>query len=88
MILIDSHALMQMDQECTTESLNTYTNSSEYTNIHKTIMATFTVSIPQRLKDALGDFPEINVAEYLKKRFDARIEELRRFEALKNKGAI
>ncbi|MBI2549108.1 hypothetical protein HYW21_07200 [Candidatus Woesearchaeota archaeon] len=51
-------------------------------------MATFTVSIPKELKEEIDKFPEINLAEYLKKRFQLRIHELLKFEELKNKGAL
>ena len=47
-------------------------------------MATFTVSIPEELKKKLDEHPEINWAEYLKKRFEQRIKELIKFEELKN----
>jgi hypothetical protein len=39
-------------------------------------MATFTVSISKELKKKMDEYPEINWAEYLKKRFDLRIKEL------------
>lgn len=51
-------------------------------------MATFTVSIPADLKEEADRYPEINLAEYLKKKFQARIKELKKFEELKNKGEI
>jgi len=51
-------------------------------------MATFTVSIPEELKKKIEEHPEINWAEYLKKRFELRILELRKFEELKNSGKI
>ena len=51
-------------------------------------MATFTVSIPKELKEEMDKFPEVNLAEYLKKRFQVRLQELYAFEELKNKGAI
>jgi hypothetical protein len=51
-------------------------------------MATFTVSIPKELKKEIDKFPEVNLAEYLKKKFQLRLKELIKFEALKNKGAI
>ena len=47
-------------------------------------MATFTISIPEELKKKLDEHPEINWAEYLKKRFEQRIKELIKFEELKN----
>ena len=51
-------------------------------------MATFTVSIPEELKKKLDEYPEINWAEYLKKRFELRLKELNKFEELKNSGKI
>lgn len=51
-------------------------------------MATFTVSIPVELKKRTEAHSEINWAEYLKKRFEARLSELKRFEELKNSGKI
>lgn len=51
-------------------------------------METFTVSIPKELKEEIDKHPDINWAEYLKKRFKTKIQELRKFEELKNKGKI
>jgi len=51
-------------------------------------MANLTVSIPRELKKEIDKYPEINLAEYLKKQFKARLKELKRFEILKNKGKI
>ena len=51
-------------------------------------MATFTISIPQELKNKIDEHPEINWAEYLKKRFELRIKELSKFKELKNSGRI
>ena len=51
-------------------------------------MATFTISIPEDLKKKIDEHPEINWAEYLKKRFEQRIRELNKFEELKNSGKI
>jgi len=51
-------------------------------------MATFTVSIPEELKKKLDNHPEINWAEYLKKRFEIRLQELIKFEELKNAGKL
>jgi len=51
-------------------------------------MATFTVSIPKELKEEMDQYPEINLAEYLKKKFSLRLKELSKFEELRNKGAI
>ena len=51
-------------------------------------MATFTISIPKELKKRIDEHPEINWAEYLKKRFEIRIKELIKFEELKSSGKI
>ncbi|MBS3134036.1 hypothetical protein J4214_02280 [Candidatus Woesearchaeota archaeon] len=51
-------------------------------------MATFTISIPEDLKKKIDECPEINWAQYLKKRFEQRIRELNKFEELKNSGKI
>ena len=51
-------------------------------------MATFTVSIPQELKKKIEAHPEINWPEYLKKRFEIKMNELKRFEELKIWGKI
>ena len=51
-------------------------------------MATFTVSIPEELKKEIEEYPEINWAEYLKKRFEIRIKELKKFEELKNSRKV
>jgi len=69
--------------------LNICTNTSIYTkySIYNK-MATFTVSIPEELKKKIEEHSEINWAEYLKKRFELRILELRKFEELKNSGKI
>ncbi len=51
-------------------------------------MATFTISIPEDLKKKIDKYPEINWAEYLKKRFEQKVRELNKFEELKNSGKI
>lgn len=51
-------------------------------------MTTFTVSIPKELKDEIDNYPEINLAEYLKRRFQVRLKEFIKFEELKNKGVM
>ena len=51
-------------------------------------MATFTVSIPENLKKKMDEHNEINWAEYLKKRFEIRMKEFKKFEELKNSGKI
>ena len=37
-------------------------------------MTTFTISISEELKKKIDNYPEINWAEYLKKRFEIRIK--------------
>jgi len=51
-------------------------------------MATFTVSIPEDLKKKLKEYPEINWPEYIKKRFEERVKEFKKFQKLKNSGEI
>lgn len=51
-------------------------------------MTTFTVSIPEELKKKIDAHPEINWAEYLKKKFEGRIRELIKFEELKSSGRL
>jgi hypothetical protein len=51
-------------------------------------MATFTVSIPDELKKKMDEHSEINWAEYLKKKFEERIIEFKKFEELKNSGKL
>lgn len=59
-----------------------------YTRFNVSTMATFTVSIPEDLKKKIDAHPEINWAEYLKKRFEVRLNELKKFEELKNAGKL
>ena len=51
-------------------------------------MVTFTISISEELKKKIDAHPEINWAEYLKRRFEQRIKELSKFEELKSSGKI
>lgn len=51
-------------------------------------MATFTVSIPEKLKKKIDEHPEVNWAEYLKMRFELRMKEFKKFEELKNSGKV
>ena len=51
-------------------------------------MATFTISIPEKLKKKIDEHPEIDWAEYIKKRFEIRIKEFKKFENLKNSGKL
>jgi len=51
-------------------------------------MATFTISLPKELKKRTEEHPEVNWAEYLKKRFGERIKEFKKFEELKKLGGI
>lgn len=59
-----------------------------YTRFNVNTMATFTVSIPDDLKKKMDIHPEINWPEYLKKRFEVRLNELKKFEELKNSGKL
>jgi len=70
------------------KGLNILTNICLYTKISLLKMGTFTVSIPKDLKKKLDEHSEINWAEYLKKRFELRIKELKKFEELKNSGKL
>ena len=51
-------------------------------------MATFTVSISEELKKKIDEHPEVNWTEYLKKRFEIRMKEFKKFEDLKNSGKV
>lgn len=51
-------------------------------------MTTFTVSIPKELKKKLDGHPEINWPEYLKKRFQVKINEFKKFDSLKNSRRV
>ncbi|MDP4040010.1 MAG: hypothetical protein Q8P57_05525 [Candidatus Pacearchaeota archaeon] len=51
-------------------------------------MTTFTISIPEELKRKLEEHPEINWAEYLKKRLEIIVKQLKKFEELKNRGEL
>lgn len=51
-------------------------------------MVTFTISIPEELKKRIDEHPEINWAEYLKKKFIERMIEFKKFEELKSRGKI
>jgi hypothetical protein len=51
-------------------------------------MESFTVSIPDKLKKELDKHPEINWAEYLKGRFEFKLNQLRKFEELTARGEI
>lgn len=70
------------------KDLNIYMNYSIHTKFSLFKMATFTVSISEELKKKIDEHPEINWAEYLKKRFESRIKELKKFEELKNSGKV
>jgi len=54
----------------------------------RTKPTTFTVSIPDELKKEIDKHPEINWAEYLKQRFEVKLKELKKFEALKSSGEL
>lgn len=51
-------------------------------------MEKITVSIPDKLKKELDEFPEINWAAYLRERFLIKLKQLRKFEELVNMGKI
>ena len=51
-------------------------------------MTTFTISIPEELKKKMDEHKEIDWAEYLKKRFETKIKEFKKFEELKNSGNL
>lgn len=51
-------------------------------------MATFTVNIPDELKKKLDKHPEIDWAEYIKKRFEVKVKQLYKFEEMVNRGEI
>jgi hypothetical protein len=66
-----------------------YTNYSIYTkNKYTNEMATFTISISEDLKKKMEEHSDINWTDYLKKRFEQRIKEFRKFEELKNRGEL
>ena len=48
-------------------------------------MVTFTVSMPEELKKEMDKHPDINWAEYIKKRFEQKLKE---FQELKNMGKL
>jgi uncharacterized protein YdeI (YjbR/CyaY-like superfamily) len=58
----------------------------ELPNVNK--MVTLTVSIPDELKKRMDEHPEINWSAFLKERFARKVEQLRKFEELVNKGEI
>lgn len=51
-------------------------------------MATFTISAPKELKRLRKEYPEVNWNEVMKRGILKRLEELKKFEELKNKGVI
>ena len=51
-------------------------------------MATFTISVPDEIKNKMDMHPDINWAEYIKQRFEIRIKELAEFEKMKSSGRI
>lgn len=51
-------------------------------------MATFTVSIPDDLKKKADQHPDVNWAEYLRQRFELRVNELKKFQELKFAGRL
>lgn len=51
-------------------------------------LTTFTVSIPDELKEKLDQHPEIHWAEYIKQRLEIRAKELQKFEQLRAAGKL
>lgn len=51
-------------------------------------MATFTVSIPDKLKKELEKYPDVNWPEFLKQRLEVRLRQFQKFQELVNKGEI
>lgn len=51
-------------------------------------MATFTVSIPDKLKKELEKHPDVNWPEFLKQRLEVRLRQFQKFQELVNKGEI
>ena len=57
-------------------------------NQEKQKQTTFTVSIPDDLKKRMDDMPEINWPEYLKKRLEIRLQQVKKFDELMRRGDI
>ncbi len=51
-------------------------------------MASFTLHIPDDLKNKMNEHPDINWPEYIKQRFMVRLTQLERFEQLVSEGKI
>jgi len=51
-------------------------------------MATITISLPKEFEDAKRRFPETNWNEVMKRGILKRLEELKKFEELKNRGEL
>ena len=51
-------------------------------------MATFTISAPKELERLKKEYPTINWNEVIKRGILKRLEELKKFEELKKRGAI
>lgn len=51
-------------------------------------MATFTVSIPDKLKKQLAQYPEVNWPEFLKKRLEIRLRQFQKFQEMVRAGKI
>jgi len=51
-------------------------------------MATFTISIPKELKQEMDKYKEINWVEFIKKVFETKLMELKKFDELRSNGGI
>jgi hypothetical protein len=51
-------------------------------------MATITISAPKELEKLKEEFPEVNWNEVMKRGILKRLEELRKFEQLRERGAL
>ena len=51
-------------------------------------MATLTLSIPIELKKRMENMQEVNWSEYLKKRLEVKVKQLKKFEQLAKRGDI
>ena len=51
-------------------------------------MTTITLSLPKEFEEAKKKFPEVDWNEVIKRGVLKRLEELKKFEELKNRGAL
>ncbi len=71
------------------KSLNTSTDIIIYSEINGDIdMATFTLSAPQELEELKKKYPKVDWNEVIKQGILRRLEELKKFEELKKRGAL